>query len=70
MMLLHMLDRIGLSFPSIVAYPIATRLLALIRRDVIVLGMKFEELVVFESVHACSETATFVADIWHRLMYL
>jgi hypothetical protein len=65
MLLLHMLDSIGLSFPSVVPNPITAQLLALISRDMVILRMKDEEFLGFESGHSCARTACLVANIWH-----
>lgn len=51
---LDMLYHVPFAFPTITANTVTSRLCALIWRDVVTLDMRFEILIVLETVHAHS----------------
>lgn len=69
MVFLHVFDSVCLSFPSVVVDAIAARMLALIIRNMIILLVKFKEVLIFEAVHTRANAAPNVTDVCRGLMY-
>jgi hypothetical protein len=70
LLLLHVFDGVGLSCLSVILNTIAARMLALIIRNMVILLMKFEEILTIKPFMSVPRATFLIADICGGLMHL